>query len=498
MFKNLLLYGLFIVLIGCSSAPVKNQPQISQTERGILPVDKNVRIGMFQNGLKYYIRENHEPQNRAELRLVIKAGSILENEDQQGLAHFIEHMAFNGTENFQKNELVDYLESIGMRFGPDLNAYTSFDETVYMLQVPTDSTGITENAFKIMRDWASAVSFDSTEVEKEKGIIVEEWRLGRGAGARLRDKQLPVLLHNSKYVERLPIGQMDVIRNSDYLALKEFYDQWYRPELMAIIAVGDFDSDVIMKLIEDNFASLENPQNLRKREYFEIPDHDSILYSIETDPELNRNNLSVVIKMDVQPEITETDYRQMLVESMYNSILNERLRELLRQENPPFLYASSSKGSLVLTKDAYSLSVSAKSGEMISGLETVLTEAERVRRFGFTQSELERQKLEYLRGIEQSLREKDKTRSSTYASEYMRNFLNKEPIPGLEFEFELYQKFIPEIKLADLNRLSDKWLNFKNAAVLVSAPENEKDNLPVVTDFQELFQRVHSKKILPY
>ncbi len=230
-----------------------------------IPVDPQITIGTLDNGLKYYIRENKKPEKRAFLRLTVNAGSILENDNQQGLAHLNEHMAFNGTKHFEKQQLINYLESIGMRFGPDINAYTSFDETVYMIEVPTDSAEIVKKGFQILEDWAHNLSFDSVEIDKERGVVIEEWRLGRGADARIRDKQFPVLLKDSRYAERLPIGKKDILENFKHQTLIDFYKEWYRPDLMAVVAVGDFNKDWIEKLIKQHFSDIKNPQNERNK-----------------------------------------------------------------------------------------------------------------------------------------------------------------------------------------------------------------------------------------
>ncbi len=243
----------------------------------LVPLDPQITAGTLPNGLRFYIRQNKLPLNRAELRLVVNAGSVLEDADQQGLAHFTEHMAFNGTAHFPKNELIRFFESIGMRFGPSINAYTSFDETVYMETVPTDKPEVLEKAFLVLEDWAHNLSFDPTEIDKERGVIVEEWRLGRGANARMMDKQFPVLFKGSRYGERLPIGKKEIIESFKHDALKRFYADWYRPDLMAVVAVGDFDTAAIEKLIRQHFGPLQNPKKERPRPVYEVPDHPGTL-----------------------------------------------------------------------------------------------------------------------------------------------------------------------------------------------------------------------------
>src|SRR6266478_1719648 len=265
------------------AAPISVQAPILTQQ---MPVDPQITMGKFANGMRYYVRANKKPEKRAELRLVVKAGSILEDDDQQGLAHLVEHMAFNGTKHFPKNELVSFIESLGMRFGADINAYTSFDETVYMLTVPTDKPETMDRALLILEDWAHNISFDPVETEKERGVVMEEWRLGRGAGRRMLDKIFPVILKGSRYAERLPIGKPEIIQGGKPERLKKFYTDWYRPDLMAVVAVGDFDKTAIENLVKTHFGSIPAANNPRPRPSFDIPDHPGTVYAITTDKEM--------------------------------------------------------------------------------------------------------------------------------------------------------------------------------------------------------------------
>jgi zinc protease len=310
------LLGVF--LTSCTTAPTP-QPQPAQPQGRLaepIPLDPAVRYGILDNGLEYYIRVNNKPEKRAELRLVVDAGSVLESDPQRGLAHFVEHMAFNGTKNFKKQELVNYLERIGMRFGPDLNAYTSFDETVYILQVPTDDATIVDTGFRILRDWASEISFEADEVDKERGVVIEEWRLGRNAQGRIRDKQIPLIFHGSQYAVRLPIGAKEVLEKAPASELQSFYRNWYRPDLTAVVAVGDFDPDRIEALIKQNFGSIPRPKNAPERKSFDIPDHAETLVEVTTDPEAT--GISVVVEYKRPPVARETvaDMRQTLVDGL--------------------------------------------------------------------------------------------------------------------------------------------------------------------------------------
>src|SRR6187455_1370119 len=258
-----------------------------------LPVDPEVTTGTFPNGLKYYVRRNGLPEKRAELRLIVNVGSLMEDDDQQGLAHFVEHMAFNGTKNFPKSDIVTFMESIGMRFGPSVNAFTSFDETVYQLQIPTDKPEVVDRSLLILEDWAHNVSFDAAEIDKERGVITEEWRLRRGAGARMQDQQFPILFKGSRYAERLPIGDMEVVQSFKHERLKKFYEDWYRPELMAVVAVGDFDKAAIETLIKNHFETIPASPATKLRPSYNVPDHPGTLYAITTDKEASSTSVTV-------------------------------------------------------------------------------------------------------------------------------------------------------------------------------------------------------------
>jgi zinc protease len=463
-----------------------------------LPVDSAVTTGVFDNGLRYFIRANTRPENRAELRLVVDAGSVLEDDDQRGLAHFVEHMAFNGTRHFPKQALVEYLERIGMRFGPDINAYTSFDETVYMLTVPTDTNEVFEQAFQILEDWAHQVSLDDAEVDLERGVVIEEWRLGRGAAARIRDKQFPVIFKDSRYAERLPIGSPDVLRTFDYPTIRRFYEDWYRPDLMAVVAVGDFDVTQVEELIRRHFAHIGARSNPRERTVFAVPDHDETLVTIATDAEATSSNVAVYYKQPLQEVGTVGAYRQGMVEGLHNSMLNARFFEITQQPDAPFLGAGSGRGRLVRSSEVALLGAGVRDGGAVEGLDGVLTEAARAARFGFTQSELDRARSNLLRGMELAHAEREKTPSARYAGEYVRAFLESEPIPGVAFEYELHQRFVPAVSLAEVNAVARAWLAERNRVILVDAPDKEGVTVPTEAELLAVFDLVDGKEIAPY
>ena len=463
-----------------------------------IPIDPQIRVGQLENGLRFYIRENDEPENRAELRLVVNAGSILEDEDQQGLAHFLEHMAFNGTAHFEKQELVEYMESIGMRMGTGLNAGTSFDETTYILRVPTDSLEVLETAFLILEDWAHGLSFDPEEIDRERGVIVEEWRLGQGAGARMRDAQYPILFKNSRYAERLPIGKMEVVENFDPEILELFYRDWYRPDLMAVIAVGDFDGDHVKGLIEEHFSKLTPPENPRPRTVYEVPDHEETLFAIATDEEATGSSVGIYFKQPLQTQSTVGAYRQEIVEGFFNTMLNQRLSELRQRADPPFLSAGSSQGRLNRGKGAYILGSSVEDGGIPLGLETILTEGERVAQHGFTGAELERVKVTALRSMERSYEGRETRSSSSFVGDYIDNFLHGSQIADIGFRYQLYQRFVPQITLQEVNGLAREWITAKNRVVMVNAPEKEGLHTPTEEELTAVFETVNAEELEPY
>jgi len=464
-----------------------------------IPVDPKVSKGVLENGMTYYVRSNNEPQNRAELMLVVKAGSVDEDADQQGLAHFAEHMAFNGTKNFPKNELINYFESIGMEFGPEINAYTSFDETVYMLKVPLDSSIYLEKGLQVLYDWASQVTDSDEEIDKERGVIREEWRGGRNANFRMQQQWLPVFLHESKYAERLPIGELEVIENALPKVLRRYRNDWYRPDLQAVIVVGDFDQEAMVQMVKEKFSQIPPAKNPRTKEYFGIPPHKETLVSIATDAEAQYPVAFVFHKHPLELTKTIEDYRESIIHSLYNSMINSRLAELTQKAEPPFIAGQSSFSELFGPISVFQSAAVTHPGKIEEGLEAVLLENERVRKFGFTETELERNKKTLLNYIEKAYKEREKQKSIQYAEEYKRNFLmTQEPIPGIEKEYEYFQKFLPGIKLEELNRLADEWITKENRVVVITAPEVEGMKVPTEEEVLALLERVEQMEVEPY
>jgi zinc protease len=463
-------------------AKAKQAVTTVQPRLNYLPYDPNVLVGRLPNGLTFYIRKNSEPKNRAVLYLVNKAGSVLENDDQQGLAHFTEHMAFNGTRDFPKNDLVDYLQKSGIKFGADLNAFTSFDETVYQLPVPTDSVKIFAKAFNILANWAAYQTFDPKEIDAERGVVLEEERAGgKNAQERLSHQTLPVLLNNSRYSQRLPIGKEDILKTFKPDAIASFYHDWYRPDLQAVIAVGDFDPADVLALIKFNFSSLRNPAAEKPRTSYNVPPTPGTAVKIVTDKEYPYTLAEIIVKHPETIVKTSADYMQSLRVQLFNQMLSERLGELLQKPNPPFLFGQASYGGFIGKQDAFTTIAVAKSGGLETAIKAVVAETERVRLFGFTLTELERAKQTALLQIDNAYKEKDKTQSVYFVNQYEQNFLKGGAIPGISYEYNFYVNNIGKISLAELNVMAGKFVSDQNRVVIVEAPDKDKDKLPTET-----------------
>ena len=489
-----LFYLLLLVVFGVQAQEKSISGQLSDK----IPVDPEVRTGKLDNGLTYYIRKNGKPENKIEFRLVVNAGSILENEDQLGLAHFVEHMAFNGSKNFEKNELVNYLQSIGVEFGADLNAYTSFDETVYMLPIPTEDPEVVKKGLQVLDDWAHQISFTEEEIDKERGVIMEEWRLGRGASQRMRDQWFPVMFKDSRYAERLPIGKRQVIENADYETIRQFYWDWYRPDLMAIIAIGDLDPDEMEGMIKGQFGKIEKRTDARERKLFNVPDHDEVYVAVAKDKETPFTQIQLINKLEREEATTLFDFRKYFVYQLYNGMLRQRLNELRQSADPPFIYGGSGYGSMVRTKSNYSSFAMVGENGIEKGLQALVVENQRIKKFGFTQGELDRYKMELLNSYETAFKEKDKSESRIYASEYTRSFLTNEPIPGRTFEYEFAQKMLPTIKLEEVNALAGKWIKDSNKVVVITGPEKEGVIFPDEAEVLKILESASNQEITAY
>lgn len=417
-----------------------------------IPVGPQVKVGKLANGLSYFIHKNSKPEKRVELRLVVKVGSVMEDDDQQGLAHFTEHMAFNGSTHFKKHELISYLQSIGVKFGADLNAYTSFDETVYILPIPTDKKENLETGFQVLEDWAQGVQMDGVDIDKEREIILEEARLGKGANDRMSRQMLPELFNGSRYAERLPIGKEAIIKNFKYEALKRFYADWYRPDLMAVVVVGDIEPDQAEKMIQAHFSQLQNPAKERPRNAVNIPVRTESKALVITDIEATNNIVLIRYPVHtVMPDKIMADYRQGVIKNLMTSMLAQRLQELTQQANPPFLGASSSLSQFAPGYESFGVFAMLGRGGVAPAINAVVQENERARQFGFSLEELERAKKMQARNLESMYKERDKSNSAMYAAEYIRHFLVQESIPGIVNEYAYSTEFHAGITLSEVN-----------------------------------------------
>jgi zinc protease len=463
-----------------------------------LPADPNVRIGKLPNGLTYYIRKNTKPEKKVELRLAINAGSILERDDQQGLAHFLEHMAFNGTKNFPKNELVSYLQSIGVSFGADLNAYTSFDETVYILPIPTDKPELLDKGFQVLEDWASAITLDKAEIDKERGVVLEELRIGKGAEQRMRDRYLPLLFYGSQYTKRLPIGQKQILENFDRQAIVDFYEDWYRPDLMAVVAVGDLDVDATEAKIKAHFAGIKAKRAAKPRLTFEIPDHKESFTAIETDKEASLTFVQMIYKKPAVKVKTKADLRRETVKNFFGGMLSARLDEIRQSPNPPFIFAGMNFGALLRNKGSFTMFGVTTPENVKPTLNTMLLENRRVKEFGFTETELKRQKEDYLKSLENRYNERAKTESGNWAMQYVGSFLNENVSPGIEFEYEFGKAIIPTITLAEVNALAKETTSEENRVAIVTGLDKEGIKYPTKEEISAQMKDAEVAKLEPY
>ena len=473
------LWILFLVVTGYAVA------QTNETEK--IPTDPNVKIGKLDNGLTYYIRNNGKPEDKLELRLAIKAGSILETDEQQGLAHFIEHMNFNGTKNFEKNELVDYLQSIGVKFGADLNAYTSFDETVYILPIPSDDPEKLEGGFTVLEDWAHNALLTEEAIDGERGVVLEEYRLGLGPDKRMMQEYLPKVMYNSRYAERLPIGKKEVIENADYETIRSYYKDWYRPGLMAVIAVGDLDVETIEQKIKSHFSNLEARENPKERKEYGVPNHKETFVAIATDPDANFSQVRVYYKDldEAEDVVTIADYKKNLEKNMFSSMINNRLQELANSPTPPFTYGFSYYGGTYSPmKNAYQSFAMAGENSQLEALKALVTENERVKRYGFSEAEFKRAKKEYLAGLEKSYNDRDKQESNRIVGQYVNNFLENSPIPGTEWTYKFAKENMDQVKLENINGLINDFLHDDNRVVVLTGPE--KESVKAVTEEEVL------------
>lgn len=466
-----------------------------------VPVDQNVRYGKLENGLTYYIRKNTEPKQRAEFYIAQNVGAILEEDSQNGLAHFLEHMAFNGTKNFPGKGIINYFETVGVKFGYNINAFTSLDETVYNLSdVPTIREGIIDSALLVLHDWSHFISLLPEEIEAERGVIREEWRTGRNAERRMYKKLMPVIYKGSKYAERDVIGDINVINNFKHQELVDYYNKWYRPDLQSIVIVGDIDVDKVEAKIKEMFADIPAPVNPTPRPYYELPDNDEPLVGIATDPEARNAMMYLYFKHDATPKDAKNIgyMRNDMVRELITSMISSRLNEIVQKPNPPFVFAASGYFNMVRTKDAMAFYAALRPDNMIDGIKGIVREAERVKRFGFNASELDRAKSDYLRSLENELKEKDKQKNQKFVWECINHFLEGEPMPGVEFEYLFAQQLLPTVSIDEINAVAQHLITEKNVVISLMAPEKEGVVVPTQDQVLNALKEVKAENIEAY
>lgn len=484
--------------------------QVSAQQMPPVPVDANVRIGKLDNGLTYYIRKNDQPANRVEFHIAQKVGSIQEEPQQRGLAHFLEHMCFNGTKNFPGDEkglgIVSWCESKGIKFGVNLNAYTSVDQTVYRISdVSTENPNVVDSCLLILHDWSNAVLLQDQEIDKERGVIREEWRSRNSGIYRLQTLAQPILYPDSKYADCMPIGSIDVINNFAYQTIRDYYAKWYRPDLQGIIIVGDIDVDQMEQKIKTTFADVKKPVNPAERIYYPVKDNEEPLVYVGKDKEVDLPAALIFFKHEATPREQKGNlgyYLQKYLLDMTVEMLDARLNELTQSANPPFTSAGVAYSNFFLskTKDAFMLQVITKADGITHGVQTALAELERVRRFGFTASEYQRARANYLQRLESAYNERQKTKNIVYAEEYINHFLDNEPIPGIEYEYATMNQVVPNIPVEAVNQTIQQinLISDKNQAALIFAPEKEGVTAPTQEEVTALLKGMKDLKLEAY
>ncbi len=473
----------------------------AQNQTKNVPLDPKIRYGKLDNGLTYYIMHNEEPKGRASFYIVQNVGAILENDDQNGLAHFLEHMAFNGTKNFPGKGILNYLEQYGVAFGRNINAYTDLDETVYNLSnIPTKKEAVLDSALLILHDWSHYLLLEDKEIDAERGVITEEWRTRSGASFRMRDKIMKDLYVNSQYGKRNIIGDMDIIQNFKYQTLRDYYHKWYRPDLQAIIIVGDIDVERMEAQVKKVMGEIPMPKNPAERIYYELPDNKGALYALATDKEAMSTYISLEFKYDiVAPKDKDISYlKNLYVEDLFRTMISNRINERLQKENPPFIFEAIYFYPVVRTKNAATIYIGFKE----NGWETALREGsrivERVRDYGFTEGELKRAKMQLVRKLEDQYKKQDKRNNDSYAMEIKDHYLINSPVPGVNYEFEFVKKVIPTVSIDEVNALAKRFFTDDNVLITVSGPEKEGVSYPTKEEVLKIIDEVKNEKLEPY
>lgn len=476
----------------------------AEEEMKPLPIDPKVRYGKLDNGLTYYIRHNAQPRDRADFYIAQNVGSILEEENQRGLAHFLEHMAFDGTKNFPAHGMDDFIESVGMRGGENFNAYTSFDETVYMIMnAPVERKGVIDSCLLILHDWSGFITLADSAIEKERGVIREEWRTRQDAQARLWEQQLPKMFPDSRYANRMPIGSIDVINNFKPDELRDYYKKWYRPDQQAIIVVGDIDVDQVEADVKQIFADIPAPVDPAERQEFEVPDNDLPLVSIAKDKEASNTILYLFYKHDKLPKEmygTLTGLVKDYIQQVCAVMMNERFEEILHQANPPFVYAEAGDGDYMIarTKGAWTVAALAKEGEIDSTLTTLVKETQRVKQYGFTPSEYDRARINVLKQYESAFNERDNQKNSAYTREYVRHFTEGGYIPGIETEYALINEIAPRIPVEQVNQYIQDMIGDTNIVIALTGPDKAGVSYPTEEELLRDFLKASRIPVEPY
>ena len=470
-----------------------------------VPMDPNVRYGKLDNGMTYYIRHNEKPKNRADFYIAQKVGSVLEEENQRGLAHFLEHMAFNGTTNLPGMTLRNYLQSRGVKFGENLNAWTAIDETVYLIgNVQTDIPGLVDTCLLILHDWSSFIALEEEEIDNERGVILEEERTTGGANRRVMETLLPKMYPGSPYGERLPIGTKEVIANFSYQDLRDYYHKWYRPDLQGLIIVGDIDVDAIEARIKEMFADIPATVNPAERTQFMIEDNAEPIIAVASDAELTSISLQIFCKHDATPDSLKNNLNYWMSQYLLNLISEmqiNRLQELTQKPNPPFVYGYSYYGNYYLTptKEAW---VSAAAPKDIEGIDeaitALVTENKRMQQYGFTASEYERAKADFLKKVESAYNERNNTENEKYVDACLEHFLHNEPMMDIETEYQFYQQIIPNIPLEVVNMLAKELITEDNLVITLSAPKKEGETLPTEEELLAMYNKANAMEVEAY
>lgn len=474
---------------------------VSAQQMPAIPVDPNVRIGKLDNGLTYYIRHNEYPKGQADYYIAQKVGSIQEDDNQRGLAHFLEHMAFNGSKHFPDNSLVHWLETVGVKFGRNLNAGTGFDQTTYYFtQVPTARESVQDSCLLVLADWADGLLLEDAEIDKERGVIHEEWRMRNVGQQRLMEEALPIIYPGSKYADRMIIGTMEIVDNFPYQDLRDYYEKWYRPDLQGIVIVGDIDVDRIENKIKEIFSPIKMPANPAKREYYEVPDNEETIYYVGKDKELPNAMVRLMFKSDTRPDSMKGTLDYMVENyavGMMMSMLRNRLDEMSTKPDAPFAAASASNGNYIYakTKDAFTLVAIPKGNDVMPAFESIYREALRAKRGGFTASEYDRARSEYLSRLENQYKNRNTITNTALAEEYVANFHDNEPIPGIEIEYQIMSMLSQQLNVDMLNAAMAEMMPDNNTVVMVMLPDNGEYKIPTNEELAEAMKRVAAEDI---